>query len=98
MFASITLQNKHEKFQFLSEFYTLDKNKDGKIDFEELCEGLMNSFGVYRNEAETQTNSIFRNLDKNNNGFLDFYEFVLGTFTVQKALSDPFSPLTKGLE
>ena len=48
----------------------------------------MNSFGVDRQEAEVQTNSIFKNLDKNNNGFLDFYEFVLGTFTVSKALSD----------
>ena len=48
----------------------------------------MNSFGVDRTEAEIQTNSIFKNLDKNYNGFLDFYEFVLGTFTVSKALSD----------
>lgn len=31
MFASITLNNKKERFQFLSEFYTLDTNRDGKI-------------------------------------------------------------------
>ena len=48
----------------------------------------MDSFGVDREEAEQQASSIFKNLDKNNNGFLDFYEFVLGTFTVTKALSN----------
>jgi Ca2+-binding EF-hand superfamily protein len=29
----------------LIEFYNLDKNKDGKIDFEELVEGMQNTFG-----------------------------------------------------
>lgn len=48
----------------------------------------MNSFGINRQEAEEQTTQIFRNLDKNNNGCLDFYEFILGTFSVGRALSD----------
>lgn len=46
------------------EFYTLDKNKDGKIDFEELVVGLENTFNIDHGHAEEHVRRIFAQSNK----------------------------------
>jgi len=43
----------------------LDKNKDGKIDFDELVEGMQNTFGMDLNKATESVNKIFSQANKN---------------------------------
>lgn len=40
IYASLNILSLNEKNENLLEFYSLDKNKDGKLDFDELVEAL----------------------------------------------------------
>jgi Ca2+-binding EF-hand superfamily protein len=51
IYASLNILTVEEKSEYLVEFYNLDKNKDGKIDFDELVEGMQNSFEVDQETA-----------------------------------------------
>lgn len=44
IYATLNILSVEEKSVYLREFYNLDKNKDGKIDFDELVEGMQNTF------------------------------------------------------
>ena len=69
------------------EFHNLDKNNDGVLGFNELVEGIENSFGIPKENAEKHVEDIFVSLDKNKNGFLDYSEFKMGTMAVNKIIS-----------
>lgn len=59
MYASISILSVSEKAENLVEFYNLDKNKDGKIDFEELVEGIQNTFSLDPVTARKNVEQIF---------------------------------------
>lgn len=71
----------------ITEFYNLDSNKDGMLQYTELVEGLKNYFRINESNAEQYVGEIFENLDKNKNGCIEYSEFVLGTFDVSKIIS-----------
>ena len=55
-------------------FNQIDKNEDGKINKEELYNGLL---GILKAETlEKDIDSIFKKLDMDNNGYIEYEEFV----------------------
>ena len=72
MYFSFNLTSTIEKSEYINEFYNLDKNKDGEIQYEELVEGLINSYDIPEDKAADYATKIFNNLDKNKSGSLDF--------------------------
>lgn len=54
------------------EFYNLDKNKDGKIDFEELVEGIENTFGLDSDTARRSVEQIFAQENKSHEHCIEF--------------------------
>lgn len=59
LYGSINILSVAEKVENLVEFYNLDKNKDGKIDFEELVEGLQNTFSMGPEAARLAAAPVF---------------------------------------
>ena len=53
-----------ESAKILKTFYNLDKNKDGKIDFNELVESIENTFGVDHQAAVQNVLRIFADSNK----------------------------------
>lgn len=72
----------------MQEFCQLDRDKDGKIQPDELTIGLMNTFDISREEASKEAKKIFEKIDQNKNKELDFYEFVMGAHIVAKNLTE----------
>jgi Ca2+-binding EF-hand superfamily protein len=59
IYATLNILSVEEKSVYLREFYNLDKNKDGKIDFDELVEGMQNTFEVDLETAVERVKKIF---------------------------------------
>jgi len=79
MYASVNILSMPEKSEYLLEFYTLDTNKDGKIDFNELVQGLENTFNVDHQHAEDHVRKIFEQSNKSEECSLEFHEYVAAT-------------------
>ena len=71
----------------MTEFYNLDKNQDGEIQFEEMVEGLIEQFKLTESVAQVKAKGIFQKLDKDENGSLDFNEFILGSMGISSKIS-----------
>ena len=57
-------------------FHQIDTNCDGKIQKEELIDGLIKYWKVSRSQATKDANEIFSNLDTDQNGYIEYEEFV----------------------
>lgn len=88
MYTAINLKNYASNPLLITEFYNLDKNKDGKIDIDELTVSFMNTFKIDQNQARIECQKVFKKLDINQNGYLDFYEFILGNTMINKKLTE----------
>lgn len=73
-----------EKAENIVEFYNLDKNKDGKIDFEELIQGLENTFGLGPEAARIAAVPVFEHFGKTTEESISYHEFVAATTFVRK--------------
>ena len=87
MYSSVSFSDFKDKSEYQMEFYNLDKNNDGQLNFEELVEAFINNFNLSFVEAEKHVSSIFESLDKNKNGSIDYTEFVMGTCTVGQVIT-----------
>lgn len=83
-YASINLLTLEEKNEHLIEFYNLDKNKDGKIDFGELVESIQNTFQLTEEEAKVRVAEIFAQQNKNEDQSLEFHDFIAATTLVSE--------------
>ena len=52
MYFSLNMTSTIEKVEYINEFYNLDSNKDGEIQYEELVEGLINAFKFEEEKAK----------------------------------------------
>jgi Ca2+-binding EF-hand superfamily protein len=84
IYASLNILSVHEKSEHLMEFYNLDKNRDGKIDYDELVEGMQNTFAIDREAAQESVGKIFAQSRKSHENFLEFHEYVTATTFVSK--------------
>jgi calcium-dependent protein kinase len=57
-------------------FHQIDTNCDGRIQKEELIDGLIKYWKVSRSQATKDANEIFSNLDTDQNGYIEYEEFV----------------------
>ena len=57
-------------------FQQLDKNKDGKLQYQELLDGYEEFYGDF---AKVEVDRIFKLVDVDNSGEIDFSEFVTAT-------------------
>ena len=57
-------------------FKQLDKNKDGKLQYDELLSGYEEFYGEF---AKEEVDRIFKLVDVDNSGEIDFSEFVTAT-------------------
>lgn len=88
LYATLNFMSVHEKTAHLSEFYNLDKNKDGKIDFDELIEGLKDIYDIGQEEAKGKAETIFENNGKDKSQYLGYFEYALATVDLSKQISD----------
>ena len=88
MYASFSILSIQQKSQNLIEFYNLDKNKDGKIDFDELVESIQNTFGVDQETAKENVKAIFANQEKSEESSLEFHQFVMATAFMKKEVCE----------
>ena len=63
----------------------MDKNKDGKLQYDELIEGYAEYYGEF---AQTEVDRIFKLVDVDNSGEIDFSEFVTATVNRGNLLQD----------
>ena len=85
---SMMVQNmitKEEIKRLQEVFQALDKNKDGKLQYDELIEGYQEFYGEF---AQTEVDRIFKLVDVDNSGEIDFSEFVTATVNRDKLLQD----------
>ena len=54
MYTAINIKNYASNPLLITEFYNLDKNKDGKIDIDELTVSFMNTFKIDQNQARIE--------------------------------------------
>ena len=76
---SMMVQNmitKEEIGRLQQVFSKLDKNKDGKLQYDELLEGYTEFYGDF---ASAEVDRIFKLVDVDNSGEIDFSEFVTAT-------------------
>jgi Ca2+-binding EF-hand superfamily protein len=73
LYASLNILSVEEKSEHLLEFYNLDKNRDGRIDFAELVEGLQNTFAFDYDRAVTSVGKIFAQAGKGHHHCLEFH-------------------------
>ena len=66
-------------------FQTLDKNKDGKLQYDELLSGYEEFYGDF---AKEEVDKIFKLVDVDNSGEIDFSEFVTATVNRNELLQD----------
>lgn len=76
---SMMVQNmvtKEEVARLQKVFVQLDKNKDGKLQYEEVLEGYEEFYGAF---AKEEVDRIFALVDVDKSGEIDFSEFVTAT-------------------
>lgn len=88
MYASLNILSVEEKSENLIEFYNLDKNKDGKIDFGELVESLENTFGMDYETARANVSKIFEQTNKSQENYIEFNEYVIATTLMRKEVCE----------
>ena len=88
MYASQSILSVTQKAENLVQFYNLDKNKDGKIDFDELVEGMQNTFDVDAQTATRSVQAIFAQSQKSHDNFIEYNQFVIATTFVRKEVCD----------
>ena len=66
-------------------FQALDKNKDGKLQYDELINGYEEFYGDF---AKTEVDRIFKLVDVDNSGEIDFSEFVTATVNRNSLLQE----------
>lgn len=84
LYASLSILSVEEKSEHLLEFYNLDKNRDGSIDFAELVEGLQNTFAMDYDRAVASVSKIFAQAGKGHHHCLQFHEYVAATTSVTR--------------
>ena len=57
-------------------FHQIDTNCDGRIEKQELIDGLIKYWKTSRSQATKDANEIFENLDTDQNGYIEYEEFV----------------------
>ena len=67
-------------------FNQIDTNNDGKINKEELLNGLKAK--IKMENLENAVNSIFKKLDMNNNGYIEYEEFVRAAIDKEIFITD----------
>jgi calcium-dependent protein kinase len=67
---------KEEVSRLQQVFFKLDKNDDGKLQYNELLEGYEEFYGDF---AKVEVDRIFELVDVDNSGEIDFSEFVTAT-------------------
>ncbi len=85
---SMMVQNliaKEEINKLQQVFQVLDKNKDGKLQYEELLAGCEEHYGEF---AKEEVDRIFRLVDVDNSGEIDFSEFVTATVNRKDLLQE----------
>ncbi|XP_066293551.1 calcium-binding mitochondrial carrier protein SCaMC-2-like isoform X4 [Branchiostoma lanceolatum] len=83
-----------EEEQFTKLFKRLDASGDGRIDFEELREGLK-KLGVHSDQAEKHAQEILKKSDKDDDEEIEFAEFVKYMSEHQRKLKLTFDKLDK---
>lgn len=85
---SMMVQNmitKEEISKLQQVFQALDKNKDGKLQYDELLSGYEEFYGEF---AKEEVDRIFRLVDVDNSGEIDFSEFVTATVNRNELLQE----------
>ena len=85
---SMMVQNmitKEEIARLQGVFKQLDKNNDGKLQYEELISGYEEFYGEF---AKQEVDRIFKLVDVDNSGEIDFSEFVTATVNRDNLLQD----------
>lgn len=85
---SMMVQNmitKEEISRLQQVFQALDKNKDGKLQYDELLQGYEEFYGDF---AKEEVDRIFKLVDVDNSGEIDFSEFVTATVNRNELLQD----------
>ena len=67
---------KEEIARLQTVFHQLDKNKDGKLQYNEILEGYKEFHGDF---AKEEVDRIFALVDVDHSGEIDFSEFVAAT-------------------
>ena len=76
---------KEEVARLQKVFVQLDKNKDGKLQYEEVLEGYEEFYGDF---AKAEVDRIFELVDVDKSGEIDFSEFVTATVNRGDLLKD----------
>ena len=88
MYLTRQISTINDQSEFMLEFSNLDTNKDGILQYDELIEGLVNSFTIDQESAKKYVEEIFESLDKNNNRCIEFSEFMMGTLNMTKRVTE----------
>jgi calcium-dependent protein kinase len=78
------LASKQETAQLQQVFHELDKNKDGKLQYDELMDGYQEFYGA--EYAKEEVDRIFELVDVDHSGEIDFSEFVTATLNRENLL------------
>ena len=72
MYITRQISTVNDQSEFMMEFANLDTNKDGTLQYEEVMDGLVNSFTIDGEAAKNYVDNIFNTLDKNKNGCIEY--------------------------
>ena len=71
-------------------FNKIDVNGDGKIEKNELIDGLAVYWRLPRDEMEREVDIIFENIDTDHNGYIEYEEFVRAAVNQEYFLTDKY--------
>jgi len=80
------LTTNKEKRHIQSVFLLLDKNKDGRLERDELIQGYKKLFGK-NYPIEKEIESIMENVDITGDGYIDYTEFLIATINKKTTLT-----------
>ena len=84
---NIQLNIVHEAIKL---FNKIDKNGDGQISREELCDGFHNYLKLSGKELTNKVDIIFNNIDTDHNGYIEYEEFIRAAVDKEYFLSETF--------
>ena len=71
-------------------FVKMDMNEDGKIERDELVEGIVMYLKLPRKQVEKEVDVVFRNIDTNHNGYIEAEEFIRAAIDKESLLKKDY--------